>query len=137
MKRRKLPIVPGPKEARFPHLWHAGPTATTSSHQHHQCHYHHHHNHHVCHEYFRWAATASCIGDRLNIQFRVTNHPKIYQHNKKYSIYQKIKNKMITVRNPRSTTTTTTCSKKINIYIKYIYLYYIYLNINKFTDDSI
>lgn len=52
----EMPIVPGPKEARFPHLRHAGPTTTSGS--------HHHHYRHVCHEYFRWAATA--YGDRLS-----------------------------------------------------------------------
>ncbi|XP_011706776.1 PREDICTED: uncharacterized protein LOC105461951 [Wasmannia auropunctata] len=48
----------GPKEARFPHLRHAGPTATFGPHQHRQ--------HRARHDYFRWAATAPGIGDRLN-----------------------------------------------------------------------
>lgn len=54
----EMPLVPGPKEARFPHLRYAGPTATSGSHQHRQ--------HRVHHDYFRWAATAPGIGDRLN-----------------------------------------------------------------------
>lgn len=55
----EIRIVPGPKEARFPHLWHAGPTATSGPN-------HHHNQHRACHDYFRWAATASGIGDRLS-----------------------------------------------------------------------
>lgn len=55
----EIRIVPGPKEARFPHLWHAGPTATSGPN-------HHHHQHRACHDYFRWTATASGIGDRLS-----------------------------------------------------------------------
>jgi len=54
----EMPLVPGPKEARFPHLRHAGPTATSGPHQHRQ--------HRARHDYFRWAATAPGIGDRLN-----------------------------------------------------------------------
>lgn len=54
----EMPLVPGPKEARFPHLRHAGPTATSGPYQHRQ--------HRARHDYFRWAVTAPGIGDRLN-----------------------------------------------------------------------
>jgi len=54
----EMPLVPGPKEARFPHLRHAGPTATSGPYQHRQ--------HRARHDYFRWTATAPGIGDRLN-----------------------------------------------------------------------
>lgn len=54
----EMPIVPGPKEARFAPLRHAGPTATSGPHQHRQ--------HRARHDYFRWATTAPGIGDHLN-----------------------------------------------------------------------
>lgn len=54
----EMPLVPGPKEARFAHLRHAGPTATSGPHQHRQ--------HRARHDYFRWTTTTPGIGDRLN-----------------------------------------------------------------------
>ncbi|XP_011497149.1 PREDICTED: uncharacterized protein LOC105361594 [Ceratosolen solmsi marchali] len=51
----EMPIVTGLKEARFPHLRHAGPTATSSS-------YHRH----ACYEYIRWAVTTYGFGDCMS-----------------------------------------------------------------------